>query len=97
MNILIDLTFIINADVSIGFTRVALSLLNSFMKLGKASSFILLIDKTSESFFRKNYSNYLIRTTTSSKLKFIDILSSYKKRNRIKSIIINNNIPVPNS
>ena len=56
MKVLIDLSFIRNADLSIGFSRVSVLLVSSFLKLRSCDDFILLIDNSSKDYFTARFS-----------------------------------------
>lgn len=56
MKVLIDLSFIRNADLSIGFSRVSVLLVSSFLKLRSFDDFILLIDNSSKDYFTARFS-----------------------------------------
>ncbi len=86
MNILIDLTFVINSDISVGFTRVSLSLVSSFIKLGMASQLTLMVDRTSESYFKRCFSecNIVVSRYSSNKIGKIFL---FRKRHEISNII----------
>ena len=60
MKILIDLLFFKNADISIGFTRVALGLVANIQRLDSYKTLVLLADTSSCDYLRATFSNCTI-------------------------------------
>lgn len=56
--VLVDLTFIKNGDISIGVSVVSINILKGLALIQRQCEYILLIDQSSEEYFRKNYPSY---------------------------------------